>query len=88
MATIRTGSDAVVLQHNSAAPIALYTGSRGELLMSQDRIALVLHDGSTQGGFTLQATSAAPLSAMATVSEVVTKINTILTNLTAAKLMG
>jgi len=90
MATIRTGSDInrVVARVNSAAAVAFYTGIIGEVILDSTHMALVLQDGVTQGGFRLQATSAAPLSAASTTPQIITKVNEILTNLTAAKLMG
>ncbi len=81
-------SEPIVVQYNSAAPIALYTGVRGELQMDFGKKALVLHDGSTQGGYTFQASAVTALSAAATSSEIITAFNTLLTKLQTAKLMG
>ena len=88
MATIRAGSNTVIVPVNSAAAIALYTGVEGELGMDSSRVALVLHDGSTAGGFTLQASGATPLSAASNSADIIAKVNEMITKLTAAKLMS
>lgn len=81
-------SSPTVIQYNSAAPIALYTGVRGELQANTTKMALVLHDGATQGGFLFQASAVTALSAASTTSQIITAFNDLIVKLQTAKLMS
>lgn len=88
MASTPGPSSPTVVQYNSAAPIALYTGVRGEIQMDTGKTAIVLHDGSTLGGFTLQASGVTALSAASSSADIISKVNEIIVKLQSAKLMG
>lgn len=88
MVTTRGGSNPTILHANSAAAIALYTGVIGELNLDATNWALVVQDGISPGGIKYQASAATALSASATSTEMLNKINELMTKLTTAKLMG
>ena len=83
-----TDDDKVVVQGNSGVPLDKYLGARGEIVMDYNTKTIRLHDGATSGGIIFQASTIAQLSAAATVGEVVTAYNLLISGMRIARLMS